>query len=424
VEDNYQLLLTAEADAVASVCRSRAASDAVVASAYGFTSSDIASMLQAFEERVPPATGRWRAYFGLPGQDWERPEYGRRVLSWLIGLAWRRWEVRRVSATEGFSDEVLVEAPHERSPARSMKVRSVAAPLPDILVDEAGNGMDIVEAVRQAAQEIAPAHQSEKLIEEALLLLGKEEVDLRSWMRRECFEDHIGRYSKARRKAPLYWQLSIPSKRYSIWLYYHRLTRDTLWRALNDLLKPKIAREQQRLASLRVDAGEVPTPSQRRAIQEQESLIAELATFRDDLETIAPLWYPNLNDGALLNFAPLWKLVPQLPSWQRELRDTWEKLRQGEYAWAHMAMHLWPEQVVAKCAADRSVAIAHRLEGIFWEEQGDGKWMARKVSSAEVKTLIDERSSKSVKAALDKLIARSLGAQTAGRGRGASRRKA
>ena len=423
VEQNYQLLLTTEANALAAICNSRDLLDAVVTRSYGFTSSDLTSMAQAFEERVPPATGHWRAYFGLSGQDWDGPEYGRRVLSWLFGLTWGRWETRCVSTTMSFTREALTEAPLEEPPARSTNTTLDTPPFrAEVLVDEGGHPLDIVEAIRAVAREIAPVNGGDKLIDESLQLLGKQDMDLRSWIRRECFEDHLIRYSKARRKAPIYWQLSTPSRRYSLWFNYHRLNRDTLWRTLNDLVKPKIAREDQRLTTLRANAGEVPTPSQRRAIQEQASLLAELATFRDDFDTIAPLWSPNLNDGVLLNFSPLWKLVSQPSSWQRELRDCWHKICCGEYDWSHLAMHLWPERVVPKCESDRSLAIAHGLEDIFWEQKPDDKWTSRHVGAAKIKALIEERSSKAVKAALDKLLAHSGSATITRRTRSAARR--
>jgi len=183
-----------------------------------------------------------------------------------------------------------------------------------------------------------------------------------------------------------------------------------------------LAREERRLAGLRAEAGDTPTPVQRRTIQEQEDFVTELSTFRNDIESIAPFWNPDLNDGVLLNFAPLWKLVPHLPTWQRELRDAWQKLCEGEYDWAHLAMHLWPERVVPKCATDRSLAIAHGLEESFWVEQQDGKWKAKKVSAAETTALIDERSSKAVTAALDKLLGQSASAPAARRARSARRK--
>ena len=44
--------------------------------------------------------------------------------------------------------------------------------------------------------------------------------------------DHIKRYSKSKRKAPIYWKLSSNKGNYSIWLYYHRITKDTLFQVL------------------------------------------------------------------------------------------------------------------------------------------------------------------------------------------------
>ena len=49
----------------------------------------------------------------------------------------------------------------------------------------------------------------------------------------------------------------------------------------------------------------------------------------------------------------------------------------GEFDWSHLSMRLWPERIVPKCATDRSLAIAHDLEDVFWFEDGDGKWQAR-----------------------------------------------
>jgi hypothetical protein len=157
----------------------------------------------------------------------------------------------------------------------------------------------------------------------------------------------------------------------------------------------------------------------------RDSIVDELTRFRDDLEIIAPLWNPNLIDGVLLNFAPLWRLVPQLASWQRELHDAWQKLCEGSFDWAHIAMHLWPERVVPKCAGNRSLAIAHGLESTFWEKEPNGKWKPRKVTAKEMSALVDERTSQVVKASLNKLVAaQSAGAPAARRGRVVDRRNA
>ena len=119
---------------------------------------------------------------------------------------------------------------------------------------------------------------------------------------------------------------------------------------------------------------------------------------------MAPLWNPDLNDGVIINFAPLWRLVPQNRSWQKECKRVWHKLVAGDYDWSYLAMHLWSERVVPKCAKDRSLAIAHGLEDVFWYEDSDGKWQPRTVGQTEVDKLVKERTSAAVKDALKSLI--------------------
>jgi hypothetical protein len=59
-------------------------------------------------------------------------------------------------------------------------------------------------------------------------------------------------------------------------------------------------------------------------------------------------------------------------------------------------MHLWPERVVPKCEDDRSLAIAHGLEDVFWVDGEDGKWKPREKPSRSIDALVTERSSEAV----------------------------
>ena len=276
-----------------------------------------------------------------------------------------------------------------------------------VLVDDPGfNGSqvhreDIVRRVRQVLG-LLWKDKAEDIEREACDILGVSE--LRTYFRKGFFPDHIKRYSKSRRKAPIYWQLSTPSASYSVWLYYHRFTKDTFYKVVNEFLAPKLQFEEQELLNARQRYGASPTASQRKEITAREIFVAELKTFKDELARIAPLWNPNLNDGVIINFAPLWRLVPQNRSWQKECIKVWDKLVRGDYDWAHLAMHLWPERVVPKCAKDRSLAIAHDLEETLWEEDEDGKWKRKKVSKETMEALIRERTSSTVKAALEDLL--------------------
>jgi hypothetical protein len=245
----------------------------------------------------------------------------------------------------------------------------------------------------------------EALEQEACEILGVK--SLRDWFRKPAgfFADHLKRYSKSRRQAPIYWPLSSPNGLYTVWLYYHRLTPDTLFTVLRDYLKPKLEFEEHRAFQLRQEAGTTPSPSQRRDIAEAEELVEDLRALKAELERVAPLFRPNLNDGVIINYAPLWRMIG-LPKWRKDCQAIWNELAQGDYDWAHLALHLWPERVVPKCATDRSLAIAHGLEEVFWQEDPEkpGKWTARKVTETEVRGLIAERTSAAVKAAVESLI--------------------
>ena len=317
--------------------------------------------------------------------------FAARLLSWMVGVA------------------VGSRTPQHAAP----KGPSVLAALPprgieesdahfDVWVDDDGHPRDFVALVLGAAAEYWRENGCQIVRDAAARVIR--EGDLRSWYREYFFARHISAYSKSRRKAPVYWQLSTLSGSYSVWLYYQHVTRDTLYGVLNDYIAPKLKHEGRRLANLAQEAGPNQSSGRRNALAEQENLIQELRTFHEEVARVAPLWNPNLNDGVIINFAPLWRLVRQNRSWQKECKKVWDKLVAGEYDWAHLAMHLWPERVVPKCAKDRSLAIAHGLEDVFWYEDSDGKWQPRKIDQAEIAKVIKDGTSAAVKDALKSLL--------------------
>jgi hypothetical protein len=349
-------------------------------------------------------------------------------LSWTVGVAFGRFDLRLAT---GERQPPLEPKPFDPLPICSPGMLTgddglsldappsaypIDFPRDGILVEDTGADRDVVTISRQVFELIfeEPAARWE----EAADILDNR--DLRGWFAREFFGLHIKCYSKSRRKAPIYWQLATPSASYSAWLYYHRFTRDTLFRLLNDHITLKLKHEERRLTTLTQDAGPNPTASQRKEVDVQDTFVGELRAFHDEVARVAPLWNPNLNDGVILNFAPLWRLVPQHKAWQKECKSAWDKLCKGDYDWAYLAMHLWPERVVPKCATDRSLAIAHGLEEVFWLEGEDGKWQPKAVSEVEADGLVAERTSRAVKDALKSLIEAPVLA--AGRGR-APRRK-
>lgn len=313
------------------------------------------------------------------------------LLSWMLGVA-IGCRNPRATAPDGPSNiEALPQSGVDESPEGS-----------EIWVDDPGHPLDIVTQLRGAAARYWKG-DGENIIEEAVTKVARD-ITLRDWFRYDFFSHHISIYSKSRRKAPVYWQLSLPSSRYSVWLNYHRLTEDTFYKVAHDCVTPKLGHEERKLTELYQESGLNPSARQRRQIDDQEGLVGELRAFQDEITRVAPLWNPNLNDGVLINFAPLWRLVPQHRSWQNECKKVWGNLVAGEYDWAHLAMHLWPERVVPKCVKDRGLAIAHGLEDLFWHEATDGKWRSRNLGPGQIETIINQRSSPAVQEALKNLI--------------------
>jgi hypothetical protein len=258
-----------------------------------------------------------------------------------------------------------------------------------MLVDDLGHALDLTSQVGAVLDRVAFAPENPEA--------------LRHWLARDFFPLHIKVYSKSRRKAPIYWQLATPSATYSVWLYIHAFTRDTLYK-VQEIAETKLRHEEKKLDGLRADFGANPKAGERKTLAAQEVFVEELKTFLDEVKRVAPLWNPDLDDGVIINFVPLWRLVPHHKPWQKELKATWDALCAGDYDWAHLAMHLWPERVVPQCATDRSLAIAHGLEDIFWIEGEDGKWKPRPVPARPVEELVRERTSQAVKAALKSLL--------------------
>ena len=162
--------------------------------------------------------------------------------------------------------------------------------------------------------------------------------------------------------------------------------------------------EERALEALKAEIGGGGTVARRKEMAAGKAFVDDLRTFLEEIKRVAPLWNPDLEDGVIINFAPLWRLVPQHKAWQKELKATWDALCDDAYDWSHLAMHLWPERVVPKCATDRSLAIAHGLEDVFWFEDDDGKWKPRATPTHPISELVAERSSEAVKAALKSLL--------------------
>jgi hypothetical protein len=228
-----------------------------------------------------------------------------------------------------------------------------------LLVVDQSHSDDLAVKVLAALEVIFGEKKAESLIRQALANNGEPLTILRDYLTDRFFREHIQKY----RKRPIYWYLRSAKGNYGLWLYCHRLDKDILFKALLNYVEPKIRLEEDRLKSLR-GRKEAVGSSGREAkqiekdIDRQEQFVSELRDFEEKLRRVVNLHLDfDLNDGVILNIAPLWELV-----FWNEPKKYWQELQEGKYDWSHIAYQLWPERVQEACKKNRSIAIAHGQE--------------------------------------------------------------
>ncbi|WP_189524939.1 Eco57I restriction-modification methylase domain-containing protein [Nostoc sp. 'Peltigera membranacea cyanobiont' 232] len=301
------------------------------------------------------------------------------LLSYTVGCAFGRWDIRFATG-----EKSAPELPDPFSPlpvcSPGMLIGTDGLPLSEtpakytipiawdgILVDDPNHPNDITRRVHEVL-EIIWKNNASNIEQEACEIIGVRELCDYFQRPANFFQDHLKRYSKSRRKAPIYWPLSTTSGSYTIWIYYHRLTDQTLYTIVNRYLEPKITEVERTTGGLEK---ELEAKSGREASQVRDNLhatrkfLSELQDMKQELLRVAQLPYkPNLNDGVIITAAPLHRLFG-LRHWAQETKKCWESLEKGEYDWAHLAYTIWTNRVREVCKRDKSIAIAHGLEEVY-----------------------------------------------------------
>jgi len=360
-------------------------SELLVGNAYQLDETELAEVEMDMMESIN--SPKWMSEIESPIENDNAPDR-HSILSWAVGVVMGRFDIRTMNGERDLSSS---DDPYSPLPAQSpgMLPRNEKPYCVHngILVNDESFSLDLTNLISSVLADIG---------------FGiKENFDIRKWIQNDFFRLHIKQYSKSRRQAPIYWPLQSPTGAYTLWLYYHRVSKQTLYACVNDFVEPKLENVVNELNALRSAASR--STQEEKDLARLSDLQAELKDFRDELLRIAKFWKPNLNDGVQITAAPLWKLF-QHSVWQKKLKETWEKLEKGDYDWAHLAGSIWPERVLRKCHQDRSLAIAHDVEDTFWHEvevpvmrgkkpTGDTKleWQPKALTDDELDALIQAK---------------------------------
>ncbi len=286
-------------------------------------------------------------------------DLARMWISYAFGIVMGRFQpgVERSLGIGNFPDEI------------SSELRKLTEPDGALVIDK-DNPDDISAKVLQAIIVMLGEEVAAAVVLNGTGRNGNYEESLRLYLERNFFGEHVQKY----RKRPVYWFLQSPRKKYGVWIFHERLTKDSLFRIRSDYVEPNIRLLEGQIADIQKRANAAKGKEKRKLEKE----IAPLQDVLDDVREFNRLikhisevrgYIPHIDDGVLLNMAPLWELVP---SWQKEPKKAWEELEAGKYDWSYQAMDHWPDRVREKCKTNKSYAIAHGLLDLY-EEHNQGK---------------------------------------------------
>ena len=183
-----------------------------------------------------------------------------------------------------------------------------------------------------------------KNIEEVLIkVIGEEDTgetikiiggDLKKFLGNGFFiKHHVPMY----KKRPVYWLLQTKNKNYSFYIYNQKITRDTLFKLIDKYIEPKEKLENLKLTELQNKAMKIEIGSEKREILKQiekiDNFLQEIRDFKSNIMEIIDSGYQtDIDDGVILNMAPLYKVIP----W-KEPEKYYKELKEGKYQWSSIS---------------------------------------------------------------------------------------
>lgn len=296
----------------------------------------------------------------------------------LVGMAFGRWNTAYAKGEQAIPEfgDVFDALPFMPvvSQGEAACPAQLDVPTDGILTNNSDSSLCLASHVREVMHWLW-ADRADDMEYELCQLIGCKSLQAYLASPTGFFDYHFKRYTKSRRKAPIYWLLASEDGTVDYWVYYPKLSKNTLPQLIIRL------REQQEQLRTRLNAAlaahDKTQESQTRAEQEQ------VEGMMDELNRILATGYvPNHDDGVPVTAAPLLHLAASRP-WRVECEKNMELLEKGDYDWSHLAMSMYPARVTQKAKKDWCMALTHGLEHICENKPKEKKARKKKGEGSE-----------------------------------------
>ncbi len=302
----------------------------------------------------------------------------------LVGMAFGRWNTAYAKGEKTipeFGDVFdalpfmpVVSQGEEPCPAE------LAVPTDGILTNEAESPLCLASHVREVMAWLWGDRADDREYE-LCQLIGCKSLQAYLSSPTGFFDYHFKRYTKSRRKAPIYWLLASADGTVDYWVYYPKLSKNTLPQLIIQL------REKGEQLRTRLNAAlaihDKTQETQVRAEQEQVDGMME------KLNCIIEAGYvPCHDDGVPVTAAPLQNLAASR-LWRAECEKNMELLAKGDYDWSHLAMSMYPARVTQKAKKDWCMALTHGLEHLCENKPKEKKPRKKKADAIQRELNLD-----------------------------------
>lgn len=276
----------------------------------------------------------------------------------LVGMAFGRWNIRYAAQPDSippFSDvfDPLPFMPVVALKAEEAQAYPLSLPADGILMGDDRHPDSLVKRVQEVMHRLWQS-DADEMESELCQLIGTDSLQTYLESPNGFFDYHFKRYTKSRRKAPIYWPVSSPDGEVTLWVYYPKLNNQTLPHLLLLLSKEHTAAQSD------LTAAQLANDKKREAAL--LNLMGDMQALEAELQRVNDLPYrPNHDDGVPVTAAPL-RNVFRHNGWKKECLSNWEALKEGEYDWSHLAYALYPDRIRDKARKDWCMALTHGLE--------------------------------------------------------------